>query len=67
MYRGTFLQFMTFIGNKIILRNEDDFKNMKKLEKMLSKRAVLLSEEIGVKGKMTFVDFDKWAVLRNNK
>ena len=30
-------------------KNHDDLKNMKKIEKMWSKRAVLISEEIGVK------------------
>jgi hypothetical protein len=48
-------------------KNKDDFKNMKKLEKMWSKRAVLLSQELDVKGRMSFIDFDKWAILRKKQ
>jgi hypothetical protein len=50
-------------------KNKDDFKNMKKpaLEKMWSKRAFSIADEIDVKGKMSFTDFDKYANLRKKQ
>ena len=52
-------------------KNNDDFKNMKKnnevFKQMWSKRAVSISEEIDVKGRMSLTDFDKWADLRHKQ
>ena len=52
-------------------KNHDDLKNMKKKNEcfvnMWSKRAVLISEEIDVKGRMSFTDFDKWSDLRHKQ